>query len=130
MGFKERFRSVCTDKHAIADCLDVTVTTIDHYIAGRAVPRVGNLEKIADYYGVSTDYLLGRTKKAKWEKTTRFLLTANLDDCPNKGIMAVCTNCYIPAPYVFTEPYKTTELFKYCPNCGAKMEEVCGVNDS
>lgn len=51
MGFKERFRSVCTDKHAIADYLDVTVTTIDHYIAGRQYRELGIWRKLPKLRG-------------------------------------------------------------------------------
>ena len=126
MGFKERFRSVCTDKHAIADYLDVTVTTIDHYIAGRAVPRVGNLEKIANYYGVSTDYLLGRNLEAKWVRKPVDIVAG---DYVAKGVLTCCSNCRMPARG--TEYAREGDrLDRYCPNCGAKMEQDGLVYDS
>ena len=40
--------------------IDINVATLNGYRYGRALPNAENLLKIADYFGVSTDYLLGR----------------------------------------------------------------------
>lgn len=50
------------NQRALADYLNVSVATISHYESGVNYPDVETLSRIADYFGVSVDYLLGRTK--------------------------------------------------------------------
>lgn len=45
----------------LADLLNVSLTAYQKYEHGTAEPNFDKLSKIADFYGVSTDYLLGRT---------------------------------------------------------------------
>lgn len=45
----------------MAASLKVSVGTISNYELGRHYPDPATLCKIADYFGVTTDYLLGRT---------------------------------------------------------------------
>lgn len=45
----------------LAAYLNVTVGTISNYENGVHTPDLMTLCKLADYFGVSTDYLLGRT---------------------------------------------------------------------
>lgn len=40
---------------------DLSVRTYRRYETGEREPTASTLVKIADFYGVSTDYLLGRT---------------------------------------------------------------------
>ena len=47
---------------ALADHLQIHQTTYSDYELGRLNIPVAALHKLADYYGVSIDYLLGRTK--------------------------------------------------------------------
>lgn len=47
----------------IAKYLDVTYQTVYKYEKGIAIPPADALVKIADYFGVSLDYLLGRTEE-------------------------------------------------------------------
>lgn len=46
----------------LAKYLGVSVSTISHYEAETHLPDVFTLVKISDYFGVSTDFLLGRTR--------------------------------------------------------------------
>ena len=46
----------------LANYLNVTVATISNYEKGVHSPDLNTLVKLADFYGVSTDYLLQRTK--------------------------------------------------------------------
>lgn len=46
----------------IADYLHIKQTTYSKYELGKINIPVEMLEKLADYYNVSVDYLLGRTK--------------------------------------------------------------------
>lgn len=47
----------------LADYLNVKQTTYSKYELGKINIPVEIFIKLADYYGVSVDYLLGRTKK-------------------------------------------------------------------
>ena len=38
----------------------ISYVTFYKYVTGKMTPGIENLVKIADYFGVSTDYLLGR----------------------------------------------------------------------
>lgn len=51
-----------TDANALKEHLGVTMQAVNQYKLGLARPSLENLCKIADFYGVTTDYLLGRTK--------------------------------------------------------------------
>jgi len=50
--------------------MDLSIGTLNNYRYGRALPTVEVLLKLADYFGVSTDYLLGREgyelEEKKW----------------------------------------------------------------
>jgi transcriptional regulator with XRE-family HTH domain len=50
-----------SDPAAIREHLEVTARTIAQYRQGSSRPTLENLCKIADFYGVTTDFLLGRT---------------------------------------------------------------------
>ncbi len=45
----------------LASYLNVTISTISNYENGIHYPDLSTLCQIADYFGVTTDYLLGRT---------------------------------------------------------------------
>ena len=45
----------------VADLLSVHQTTYSSYELGKLEIPLESLEKLADFYGVSVDYLLGRT---------------------------------------------------------------------
>jgi len=46
------------------DC-DIPEVTISHWKAGRQAPSTQAVKKLAVYFGVSTDYLLGLTNNPK-----------------------------------------------------------------
>lgn len=50
-----------TPSGTVAKDLGLTRQTISNFVNGRYKPVGDNLEKLADYFGVSTDYILGRT---------------------------------------------------------------------
>ena len=53
---------------AMADHLQIHQTTYSDYELGKLNIPVAALHKLADYYGVSIDYLLGRTKSKEPHK--------------------------------------------------------------
>ncbi|MED4581832.1 helix-turn-helix transcriptional regulator [Brevibacillus choshinensis] len=66
MGFKERLKELRTKKgltqEALAASLDIPESTIRRLESSdEGLPRRERLEKIADFFDVQIDYLLGRT---------------------------------------------------------------------
>lgn len=63
--YKQRLRDLREDRDlnqdAVAKYLQVHQTTYSDYELGKLNVPVAVLHKLADYYGVSIDYLLGRT---------------------------------------------------------------------
>lgn len=49
-------------KKAVAEYLCVSVSTYKNYEDGKTLLRIPVVIRLADLYGVSTDYLMGRTK--------------------------------------------------------------------
>ena len=47
----------------VAKILCMSQSTYQHYENGRAEPNIESLKKLADYYNVSLDYLVGRERK-------------------------------------------------------------------
>lgn len=74
MSFATRLRELIDEagipQSALAEHIGVTRQAISAYSLGTSVPDIEKLEGIADYFGVSTEYLLGRTdiKKADASK--------------------------------------------------------------
>lgn len=64
-----RFRDARTQSEKslseVAEELHVSKTTLSNWESGRRIPSVEAIEKLADLYGVSVDYLLGRTDQMK-----------------------------------------------------------------
>ena len=67
--YKQRLRDLREDKDlnqdVVAKYLKVHQTTYSDYELGKLNIPVSVLHKLADYYGVSIDYLLGRTTNPK-----------------------------------------------------------------
>lgn len=57
----KRLDELITDTTALKEYLGVSAQAINQYRLGIARPSLENLCKIADFYNVTTDYLLGRT---------------------------------------------------------------------
>ena len=49
------------NQYDIANMLGISYQAYAHYEAGRRQPDPGTLKKLADYFGVTIDYLLGRS---------------------------------------------------------------------
>lgn len=57
----KRLQELVTDPAALATYLGCSVQAVNQYKQGSAKPKTENLIKIADFYWVSVDYLLGFT---------------------------------------------------------------------
>jgi transcriptional regulator with XRE-family HTH domain len=63
--FPSRLRQLMEERKTtqivLADYVGVSRQTISQYMDGSAQPTITRFEKIAEYYSISSDYLLGRT---------------------------------------------------------------------
>ena len=61
----ERLRDLRKEQHvtqqSVADYLEIKVRTYQYYEGDDHRPDYETLVRLADYFGVTTDYLLGRT---------------------------------------------------------------------
>lgn len=56
----------------LAQILNVSIATISHYESNINMPDLKTVCKLAEYFGVSVDYILGRTKlKMDWNTFKR-----------------------------------------------------------
>ncbi|WP_035711003.1 helix-turn-helix domain-containing protein [Salibacterium aidingense] len=66
-------------KH-VAEKLGIKNNTLSGYEAGRREPDASTLNKIAEFYGVSVDYLLGRTDDPTPEQPSIFFYGGELSE--------------------------------------------------
>jgi len=59
----------------LADKLSVANSTLSYWEQGKYEPDHRNLFALADYFGVTTDYLLGKTDKPNADVKTIFITT-------------------------------------------------------
>jgi transcriptional regulator with XRE-family HTH domain len=61
-GFAARLDSLTRGRSlsAVAECCGLSKDCIRRYIKGEARPSMGALVAMADFFGVTVDYLLGR----------------------------------------------------------------------
>lgn len=69
MILNQRLRSLRLENNvtqqSVANALGVTVGNVQKFEYGTARPKLENVIKLADFFNVSTDYLLGRTDNPK-----------------------------------------------------------------
>lgn len=81
VSFRHRLKSLRKEKNVtqaqIAAILDYGYTAVANYEAGKNEPSIENLIRIADFFGVSLDYLVGRSEVKNelesQEQITKFL---------------------------------------------------------
>jgi transcriptional regulator with XRE-family HTH domain len=73
----------------IAKILDVSVSTIGMYEQGRRNPDTETLDTLANFFDVSVDYLLGRTKHRKFETEHTAFHTTSVDGLDEEDIAIV-----------------------------------------
>lgn len=60
-------------RQEVADDLGISRSSLEYYEKNKRKPDIDVLTKIADYYGVSADYLIGRTNAETTDKDLRFI---------------------------------------------------------
>lgn len=74
----------------LAKQFNITSATISQYELGKRFPDQETLEKLADFFDVSVDYLLCRTKIRKLDKNeTKAFHNLDVDGLPNEAIKQV-----------------------------------------
>lgn len=68
MRLKELRKKKGISQLRLATELNTTQNTISRYETGEREPGIAELIKIADYFHVSVDYLIGRTENPKMNK--------------------------------------------------------------
>ena len=63
----------------LAEVIGVTHVSISGYESGKRTPDTETLTKLADYFNVSTDYLLGRESKSNLDSFEAFLNDPELE---------------------------------------------------
>lgn len=70
MILNERLKKLRAEKNVtqqkVADVLGVTVGNVQKFEYGTARPKLDNVIKIADFFDVSIDYLVGRSNNPTW----------------------------------------------------------------
>lgn len=81
MQFGDRLKELREEKELkqaeLANLFNISPSTIGMYEQNRRTPDFALLNSIADYFGVSVDYLLGRTDIRNYEENT---IAAHTDD--------------------------------------------------
>ena len=93
-----------TTQRELAEKVNVTEVTISRYLSGERSPRIEIINKIAKYFKVSVDYLLGRTdikntnihKEVDEEFITMYASYKQLSDT-DKGILKATLDAIVNA---------------------------------
>ena len=64
-GLKKCRNNINKTQREVADELDISEVSYQNYELGRREPKVETLNKLADYFDVSVDYLMGRSENPK-----------------------------------------------------------------
>lgn len=88
MRLKELRAEKGVQQKDLADYLKIANSTYSQYETGKRVPSIDMLMKIADFFGVSVDYLLGRSDYPqymfKWigADGKEYIVTKSIDEPP------------------------------------------------
>lgn len=77
MRLAEIMEKTGTTHLQLANYLGVGRATVSHYVAGRNEPDIATLCKIADYFNVSVDYLVGRDVPEEKPDTGKTVVSGN-----------------------------------------------------
>lgn len=77
---KELRKAKGLNQSYFSEMLGISLTAYQKYEHGTAEPNFDNLSKLADFYGVTTDYLLGRETRDPETPIAAFAKEANLKE--------------------------------------------------
>ncbi len=77
MRLKQIMTETGVTQRQVAEAIGVTEPALNHYINGRREPDIATLVKLADYFDVSIDYLVGRDVPEERPMSDKAIMTAN-----------------------------------------------------
>lgn len=77
MRLKQLIQETGVSQRQVAEAIGVTEPAMNHYINGRREPDIATLVKLADYFDVSIDYLVGRDVPEERPMSDKAIMTAN-----------------------------------------------------
>ena len=77
MRLKQLIQETGVSQRQVAEAIGVTEPAMNHYINGRREPDITTLVKLADYFDVSIDYLVGRDVPEERPMSDKAIMTAN-----------------------------------------------------
>ncbi len=87
--FEELLKNRGTTAYQVSKATGISTGSLSDWKNGRSSPKADKLQKIADYFGVSVDYLLGKSdiKKEPIAKTDDDELNEYLEELKNRPEM-------------------------------------------
>ena len=73
----------------LADALGVTRTTVSNWETGSVIPNGKALSALADFFGVTTDYICGMNQKSE-EPIDRIALIDRIMEADDKTVERLC----------------------------------------
>ena len=77
MRLKQLIQETGVSQRQVAEAIGLSEPALNHYINGRREPDIATLIKLADYFGVSIDYLVGRDVPEERPMSDKAIMTAN-----------------------------------------------------
>lgn len=91
MEFRNRLKLLREEKlltqKEIADFLGVNYNTVGNYERGSRQPDLNTAKKLADYFKISTDYLLGRSDVRQYGEVVAASSDTPYDELPPEAIV-------------------------------------------
>lgn len=110
--FAERFKQLRTDKglslQKIAQDLDVTAQSLSLYEKGQRTINIDLLKRIAEYFGVSSDYLIGLSDVAA--TNTELKAACDYTGLSEKAVTEIVKNKNDPLFFMFLNYVLSTQL--------------------
>lgn len=63
--FEQLLQARNVTAYQVAKATGIAQSTLSDWKKGRSIPKMDKMQKIADYFGISVDYLLGNEEKEK-----------------------------------------------------------------
>lgn len=76
MRLKQLVAETGITQQKLADDLGLSIQSVNYYIHDKREPNIATLIKLADYFGVSVDYLIGRDVPAERPMPGKAFVTA------------------------------------------------------
>lgn len=102
----------------LAEIFDVAQNTLCNWELGIREPKISTYCKIAEYFDVPVDYVIGIREQGHWIFSTYRDNEGYLHD------IFRCSNCHVE----FDED-KIDDNTKYCPHCGCRIDGFSNEND-